>query len=565
VNQELKEDYMDLIPQGIIFLNQERKIIYINKSAAVQFSREPEDVFNQEWKDIFPNTMVDEIYNNSEGILTFSYGENSFIVQKSSFYQESGDAGYILTIQNPSDLEEATKELDSYKNLSLDLKAIFDTSYDVIYVADGEGITMRVSSASEKLWGYKESEIVGKSVYQLEKEGVFKPSVTRLVLEKQDTVSLIQTTKTGRRLMVVGTPIKNEENKIVRVVNASRDITEVSQLKAELELLKQLTEGYRQEIMDLRTKNELDNKIIHRSEKMKKVVLFSRKIALVDSPVLLLGETGVGKEVIAAFIHSISTRKKQPFITVSCGSIPEKLLEKELFGFEHESKGNKEGKLGSIELANEGTLFLDEIEELPLSLQVKLLKVIQEKQAHAGLSQASANVRVIVSTSKDLSELVKAGKFREDLYYRLNVVPITIPPLKERREDIVPLILHFTDQLNKRYALDKKFNPRLLKKLQEYSWPGNVRELQNIIERLLVTTEGAWINEDDLPIHILNNQGGIRSIQVNRIISLREAIEHVERELLTMAQEKYSSTTKIAEVLEVNQSTISRKLQKYLI
>jgi PAS domain S-box-containing protein len=557
---------LDLIPQGILFLDHDRRILHINKYAVEKLNRDQSEVLHRYWHDIFPNLLKEEMARDTEEAISFTYGEETFIAQKSPYFKGDQCIGIVFFFQYTSFFEEAMEELDSYKNISLDLKAIFDTSYDVIYVADGEGNTLRVSAAAEKLWGYKESELVGKSVYQLEREGVFKPSIIRIVLEKKERVTLIQTTKTGRRLMVVGTPIKDEDGTIIRVVNASRDITEVSQLQSELEMMKQLTEGYRQEIMELRTKNEIENQIISRSEKMKKIVSFSQKIANVDSTVLLLGESGVGKEVIALFIHNWSNRKKSPFITVNCGAIPEVLLETELFGIEIGGLGVSEGKLGSFEMANDGTLFLDEIEEMPLSLQVKLLRILQNKQIirKGGFTPVSVNVRVITATNTNLSKAVKEGKFREDLYYLLNVVPIEVPPLRERKEDIIPLILHFTDQLNKKYMTEKRFNPKLLKLLQEYIWPGNVRELQNIIERLLVTTEETWIELKHLPEHIISNGMVQSSVQVNKIVPLKEAMEIVEKELLLMAKEKYGSTTKIAEVLGVNQSTISRKLQRIL-
>ncbi len=466
-----------------------------------------------------------------------------------------------MVFQRASELQEIVEELDFYKNLNFDLKAIFDISYDVIYVSDGQGITLRVSSACETLWGYKEEELVGKSVYELEREGVYYPSITRLVLEKQEKVSMIQTTKTGRRLKVVGTPIKDDEGRIIRVVNASRDITEISQLQAEIELLKQLTESYRKEIMDLRSKKEFEKEMIYRSEQMRKVVSFSQKVAKVDSSVLLLGESGIGKEVLASYIHKWSHRHEGPFITVHCGAIPPLLLETELFGDESAA----EVKLGCLEMAHEGTLFLNEVDEIPPALQVKLLRAIQEKRITrmGGSTSVEINVRIISATAQDIEQKVQSGQFRKDLYYQLNVVPIAIPPLRERKEDVIPLILYFTDQLNRKYGLKKKFNPLVLKKMQEYAWPGNVRELQNMTERLFVTTEDEWIHEEHLPDHVNVNVKEHKGIQIHQIMPLKDAVELLEKELLQLAQKRYHSTTKIAEVLGVNQSTVSRKLSRW--
>ncbi|WP_019416131.1 sigma 54-interacting transcriptional regulator [Paenisporosarcina sp. TG20] len=544
---------IDLVPIGLVLLDKEFKITNMNKFAEDKLFCDKSNLINQYWTDVFPNFMTEARKMADAEISQFTFAGESFIA-KTSPYISDGTAGFSLLFMTKSSLEEFTEEMDSYQNLVADLKAIFDISYDVIYVSDGNGKTLSVSAASEWLWGYKESELIGKTVYQLEAEGVFKPSVTRLVLEKKEKVSFVQTTKTGRRLMVVGIPIKDEKGNITRVVNASRDVTEVEKLESEVELLKQMTEGYRQEIEGFRARDEIEKKIISRSVKMKQVVNFSQKIAKVDSTVLILGESGVGKEVIASFIHKWSNRSTKPFITLNCGSMPAHLLEAELFGY-----GEKNAEMGLIEMANSSTLFLEQIDEMPMSTQTKFLRTLQGKNSVG----ETLNLRIVTASTKDLNLLVKEGKFRGDLYYLLNVVPIYIPPLRERQEDIIPLVIHFTDQLCQKYNEEKKFKPLLLKKLQEYSWPGNVQELQNIIERLFVTSEGVWIELEDLPEHMKVDKTHEKSIKINKIIPLKEAIELVEKELLEMAELKYGSTTKIAKVLGVNQSTISRKIQRY--
>lgn len=268
---------------------------------------------------------------------------------------------------------------------------------------------------------------------------------------------------------------------------------------------------------------------------------------------------------MASFIHSWSHREKGPFIRVNCGGIPENVLESELFGHLEKGATKQAGALGSFALANGGTLFLEDIDKLPLSLQHKVFLAIQEKHVYRGENphEHLPDFRIIASTSERLDAKVDAGAFRKDLYYLLNVVPIVIPPLRERKEDIIPLLLHFAERINKKYGIKKKFNPKLLKILQEYTWPGNVRELQNIVERLLVTVDGDWIGEEHIPDYMNLNLENQKAIQVNRLVPLKEATELLEKELLALAQEKYTSTTKMAEVLGVNQSTVSRKLQQY--
>ena len=355
----------------------------------------------------------------------------------------------------------------SYKNLLTDLKAVFDSSYDVIYVSDGKGMTLRVSSACERLWGCKAKDLIGRSVYELESQGIFKPSITRLVIEKKQQVQAIQTTGKGVRLMVVGTPIKDSKGNIHRIVNFSKDITQEGKLETEIKELRNLLDGYKQELKEWRRSSIIDNDIIVKSTKMKNIFALAEKSAEVNSTVLITGESGSGKEVIANYIHRKSERFEKPFIKINCGAIPDNLLESELFGY---SKGaftgaSNSGKKGMFELANTGTIFLDEIGEIPMSLQVKLFRVIQEGEIlPLGSTNAiKIDVRIIAATSRDLKKLMEEKAFRPELYYRLDVIPITIPALRERREDILPLIIYFTNRYCEKYKKEKNsFQMKLL-------------------------------------------------------------------------------------------------------
>lgn len=461
------------------------------------------------------------------------------------------EAGHCFLFHAESELEQLLYGVDAYRNMMLDFKAIFDHSYDVIYVSDGEGRTLRVSAASERLWGYKESELVGKTVYQLEAEGVYRPSVTREVLERGEKVSLVQTTKTGRRLLVVGTPIKDGYGNILRVVNASRDVTELKELENEIDLLKQMMEGYRQEIEQLRENEGLERRLVARSAGMKRVINFAKRVAKVDSPILLLGESGVGKEEIAMLIHNWSNRSEGPFLVANCETVSAEILEKELFG--------TTDLHGLIDMANSGTLFLERVDQMPLSVQAKLVRILQRENKADG----KVKVRIIATATEDLSIKLEQRLFREDFYYFLNVVPVKVPPLRERKEDIIPLVLHTMKELNLIYHSERKFHPSALKRLEGYDWPGNVQELRNIIERMYVTSEGEWIGTDALPEYISDKDKNAMPVQVHGIMPLKEAIQAVEKELLTMAKEKYASTTQIANALQIDQSTVSRKLKRY--
>lgn len=473
--------------------------------------------------------------------------------------------GWMKTIDLYRHFYQVYKERQAY--YSLELETVFNTSYDMFYISDGQGITQRVSPSAERIYGYKPEDLVGKSIYELERTGVFRPSITRLVLERKEKVQVVQTTGLGGRLMVVGTPIKDEQGNIIRVVNFCRDISEERRLQAELEDARELLEGYKQELRKLSEMTAKEAGLIYKSEAMKQVITLAGKMAEVDSTVLILGESGVGKEVVASYIHQNSQRRDKPYIKLNCSAIPEHLLESELFGYEKGAftGATKEGKPGLFELANEGTLFLDEIGELPLSLQVKLLRVLQEHELVriGGTKPIKIDVRIIAATNRNLQEETRQGRFREDLYYRLNVVPVHIPPLRERTDDILPLVIFFRYRFTKKYKKEKTFSQEVLDCLHLYRWPGNVRELQNIVERLIVITDQDVIEAHHLPDMLHYVQPSATKVSVTDILPLKSAVELLERQLLGMAKEKYGTTTKMAEALGVDQSTISRKLGRW--
>jgi transcriptional regulator with PAS, ATPase and Fis domain len=292
-------------------------------------------------------------------------------------------------------------------------------------------------------------------------------------------------------------------------------------------------------------------------------------VAGVDSTVLLLGESGVGKEVVAKLLHRLSKRSTKPLVAINCSAIPENLIESELFGYETGAftGAQKRGKQGLIEFANEGTLFLDEIGELPLSLQVKLLRVLQDKKLMrlGGITEIDVNVRIVAATNRDLYKMVIDKQFRADLYYRLNVIPIEIPPLRKRKSDILPLCHHFIDVYNHKYGINKELSLSTGQALENYDWPGNVRELENLIERLVVTTNHNIIDFEDLPQFLVHNDSDINSkIKIDEIMHLREAQELTEKLLIEKAYENYKNTYEMAEALGVNQSTVVRKINKYI-
>jgi TyrR family helix-turn-helix protein len=311
--------------------------------------------------------------------------------------------------------------------------------------------------------------------------------------------------------------------------------------------------------------------IITKSPGMLKLLSLAEKVAKVNTTVLLLGETGVGKGLVARYIHQNSDRRENPFIPINCGAIPENLLETELFGYEPGAftGATSKGKIGRIESAGQGTLFFDEIGDLPMTLQVKLLHVLQYDSFTrvGGTREIKANVRFLAATNKDLSQMIGQGLFREDLYFRLNVVPLEIPPLRQRREDILLLAEEMLAKFLRKYPRKKTFGDLTLRYLENYSWPGNVRELENIIEKMVILANEEVLEPHHLPLNIIDSYLAQRTAEnpTTENGSLNNMKDTVEKSILEGLYKEGHSTYQMAEVLKVNQSTIARKLKKYKI
>lgn len=284
------------------------------------------------------------------------------------------------------------------------------------------------------------------------------------------------------------------------------------------------------------------------------------RISEVDSTVLISGESGIGKELVAKTIHRLSARKNKSFIAINCGAIPPTLMESELFGYEKGAftGAARQGKQGLFEMAQNGTIFLDEISDLPLNTQVKILRVLQEREITrvGGTTSIPIDVRVIAATNVSLYDRVASGEFRKDLFYRLNVIPINIPPLRSHKEDIPVLINHFLHQFNTKFQKNMSVSPQALSKMMAYNWPGNVRELENFIERMVVLNGRSTIGLEDLPVEF-------QQVKITKINSLREAVEEFEKELISKALAECASVALAAQQLGVDRTTISKKMKKY--
>ncbi|WP_366922297.1 sigma 54-interacting transcriptional regulator [Metallumcola ferriviriculae] len=350
----------------------------------------------------------------------------------------------------------------------------------------------------------------------------------------------------------------------------SRDITEAVRTTSQLEKTEILLKRYAQEIRNMKlTSNQADeaNPFIGKSREYSTLIDLIKRVSAVDTTVLITGETGVGKNNIAKYIHQLSERHNEAFVHVNCGALPEPLIESELFGYKKGAftGANSTGKTGLVAMADKGTLLLDEIGELPLSLQVKLLQFLQDKTylPVGDTKVCSADVRVIATTNRDLTDMIKAGAFRSDLFYRLDVLSIKVPPLCERKDDIFPLLYHYLKKFNSHYGQKRKFKPEVLDILYNYDWPGNIRELENLVERLVITSLNEEISAYDLPEKFQNREQEAVNIELKKGETLPEILEQLERKTIENAYLTYKTTRKTAKALGITQSSLMRRLKKY--
>ena len=445
---------------------------------------------------------------------------------------------------------------------------LLESSYDGIWITDHVGKILFANSANAKLLGVPRSELENKTTQELQDEGVFQTSAILEALQTRQQVSKVcNNPRTCLTVLATATPVFNEAGDIQYIFNNVRDITALNEMRESLQDKDEIIRQKNSQLETMRLRLGVGT-IIANSKAFTQVVELARRAATFDgATVLILGESGTGKEVISELIVNTSPRKDKPYLQINCGAIPENLIESELFGYEKGAftGADAKGRKGLFEAANGGTVFLDEIGDLPLHMQVKLLRVLQQKRIVrvGGTETVNLDVRIIAATNKDLKQMVKEGRFREDLYYRLNVVPIEIPPLRDRKEDILPLVNHFLTVANRKYHTNKSIYSDTIDVLESYSWPGNVRELENLMENLVITTPGDIIRRENLSERLKFSTEDHGFTEDTEVITLKETVERAEYMAIQKAIRQCGSIRKAAVALGVDPSTIVRKQQNY--
>jgi len=554
----------------IVAVDNEGMITVFNKAAENVLGVKAEEAWGKKVVDLFPTSGLLDVAQtgNVEPLQKLMLNNRYFISNRTPIYKKGKLAGAVAVLQDISEFEEISRELEYVKELNRELDAIIESSFDGLYIADGNGLTLRVNQAFERITGIPLDQFLGRNVKDIESDGIVSESVSALAIKQRKSVTIIQEMNNGRITLVTGNPIYDEEGNVFRVVCNVRDITELNILKHKLEEVESLSHHYENQLRTLRLQYTGSSKIICASKMMKDFLGTVIRLSQFDSTILITGESGTGKELIAETIHNNSTRKDGSYIKVNCGAIPENLLESELFGYDYGAftGAKKEGKMGFFQLANGGTIFLDEIGDLSFNLQVKLLRVLQNREITrvGGSKSIPIDVRIVTGTNRNLLELVEQKLFREDLYYRLNVVPIHVPALRERKEDIPSLVGHFVQLFNRKHKLNRSFAPEVIRLFINYNWPGNVRELENLIERMMVVSTNNVLSKDDLPSQFENKMLDKHcEIIVSGIIPLPDAVANVEKQILEKAYAKFETPRQMAKELKVAASTVVRKAAKY--
>ncbi|WP_457553386.1 sigma 54-interacting transcriptional regulator [Desulfobacula sp.] len=515
-------------------------------------------------------TCIEQGKNNQT--FHFKTKEEKIETQISLLVNGTETIGAACFIQNIKQVEDSAFKLPNIKEMLLQFQALLDHSYYGIYILDHKGIVLKVNDVAAGLIGLKKEEMMGMDISDLVEKGIADTVLTPAILKyKKPMTRPLYVIKSNKYIMASGMPIFDEKGEILFVVVIEHDMTIVRELRARLEQVKQVADTIKSELSDRNLLELKSSKIIADAPAMNQVLTVLLKLAKMDaSNILITGESGTGKGLLAKFVHHNGNRRNKPFISINCAALPDMLLEAELFGYEKGAftGASESGKAGLFELASQGTIFLDEIGDLPFSVQAKLLKFLDDGEIRrlGGTRTIKVNCIVIAATNQNLEKLVQRKKFRQDLYFRLNIFPVHVPALRKRQEDILKISNFYLKKYNKIYKQKKRFSENCLEQLQTYDFPGNVRELKNIIKNAVVIKEKEVLDTILLPgISRLKSSNSSFSEPAQPVTThgLNEELLEFERKKLEQAMARFDSTRDLANHLNISQSTVVRKLKKH--
>lgn len=570
--EQLKTTYQKALENQLplVIYHKEKDMIQLNENFRSLFSNGAElpndtELVQSDFEQIEAELLT--LFNENTTAKQWQYAiirEKELLYMGSAPFNINAVEGFVFYLfLDVKDAKDALSQTDMVKEIQEFHYAVLNAIDDGVFITDGEGTVISVNDRA--LFGRAPSSMIGFNMKDLEERGICPESVSLEAIKLGKKITRYQYRHEEREILTTATPYFKDGN-ITMVVCCQRLVSELELLKKQLQETEEINSQYEGELTYLRSLNAKGNDIVAESKAIKKVLEMALIAAKYDSPVLIEGESGVGKEVIADYIYTNSHRFNKPFIKINCNAIPESLFESEFFGYEKGSfsGANLSGHKGYFELANNGTLLLDEIGDIPLAMQAKLLRAIERKEILkiGGYKTISLDVQIIAATNKDLAEAVKEGTFRSDLYYRLNSFPIIVPPLRERREDIIPLVRFFTQINNRKYGLNKTFTDGALLHLERHDWIGNVRELENVVRRILITTKSDTIDI----IHILSviiDDKILPEMEDSDPLTFDHVMEDFEKILLINYIKKYPNISELEKILGISRSTLNRKLIKY--
>lgn len=565
----LSTDRFDELESGVVLVEREGRLAYVNRAAGLMLGEEPALLLGRRFRAVAAplGEALEAVF--AEGAALFGsrlqlHGRQ-IVASLFPVFAEDAVAQAAVHLVDFHQAEPGSLFPQPYQELMAQLEAIMDSTFDGLWISDHRGVVVRVNQAALKMVRQTREEVEGRNVADLVTEGSFQESVTLEVLRRKTAVTMIQHLRSGAKVLATGVPVFNQAKEVAFVVINDRDITLLDRLRREIEQSQAQLEHYRSELSRKRLRDLGPTHAMCQSRAMQAVYEQALRVAKTNSTVLITGESGVGKGILAKLIHQESPRASGPFIRVDCAAIPSTLFESEMFGY---AKGaftgaDLKGKVGLVALAQGGTLFLDEIAEVAPEAQVKLLRFLDERRyvPVGGSSELQLDTRVVAATNRDLVAEVEARRFREDLFYRFNVVPLNVPPLRERPRDILHLTRFFMERIGEENQLIREISPRAQELLLSYAFPGNVRELENLVERMLIMSTGPAILPEDLPPEVRSGLRGGLALDLSLGLDLRQHLRMVELEIIQETIKRLGNQRAAAKHLGISQSALARKLQ----